>query len=78
MPAIVTANAEVGRNPQHFVDVTGAGGDIVDDAVVAIEIDFHLAIGVEVSLPVLGDAVVLKGALPQTARYTLSSRQHTL
>ena len=62
VPAVVAGAAEVGRDPEHLVHVAGAGGDDVDVAVVAVEVDFHLAVGIEIDLPVLGLHVELEDA----------------
>ena len=51
MAAVVAAAAEVGRDPEHVVRRAGAGHDHVDDPVVAVQVDLHFAVRVEVDLP---------------------------
>ena len=70
--AVVAAVAEVGGDPEGVVHVAGAGDDHVDDPVVAVEVDLHLAVGVEVLLPVRRLEVVLQAAAAPDAQVDLA------
>jgi len=78
--AVVAAGAEVRRYPEDVAHRACAGDDHVDDAIVTIQIDFHLPVGVQVGLPgvllaqVLGD-VELQAAAPPDGQVDLVRRR---
>ena len=41
VPAVIAAHSEVGRDPEHLINVTHACGDDVDNAVIPVEFDFY-------------------------------------
>ena len=49
---VVTAHAKVGGDPQDLVDVARTRGDDMDNAVVAIQIDLHFTVRIQIVFPV--------------------------
>jgi hypothetical protein len=65
VPAVVARSPEVGPGPQRALDGAHPRGDHVDDAVVAVQVDLHLAVGIQVVLPAArGDVVLQHAAAP--------------
>jgi hypothetical protein len=63
--AVVPGGAEIGRDPEDAVGGARPRDDHVDEPVVAVEVDLHLAVRVQVVLPAPGlDAVLEHPAAP--------------